>query len=142
MNALYSAGTRQISSIQADLQLMAEGKATPAVQGEWLLGECDERRFRGRLCNRGTRETGRKVEVVVSAGREALHLLANAEAELTTAFQFLPSLDVPTQLRAITAPLPPGQITTTLNAFSRVIDDYDQMAKKETKLDKREKALL
>jgi hypothetical protein len=80
--------------------------------------------------------------VVVSAGREALHLLANAEAELTTAFQFLPSLDVPTQLRAITAPLPPGQITTTLNAFSRVIDDYDQMAKKETKLDKREKALL
>lgn len=35
-----------------------------------------------------------------------------------------------------------GQITTTLNALSRVIDDYDQMAKKEIRVDKREKALL
>lgn len=67
MNALYTAGTRQISSIQSDLALMEEGKGTAAVQ---------------------------------------------------------------------------GQITTTLNALSRVIDDYDQMAKKEMKTDKREKALL
>jgi hypothetical protein len=35
-----------------------------------------------------------------------------------------------------------GQILATLNSFSRVIDDYDQMAKKETKEEKREKALL
>ncbi|KAJ9106311.1 hypothetical protein QFC21_001456 [Naganishia friedmannii] len=35
-----------------------------------------------------------------------------------------------------------GQILATLNSFSRVIDDYDQMAKKESKDEKREKALL
>jgi hypothetical protein len=74
---------------------------------------------------------------------ERCNLLANAETELTTArfnsclVRMYPRNSVP-----ITTPLPPGQITTTLNAFSRVIDDYDQMAKKETKLDKREKALL
>ncbi|KAJ9124227.1 hypothetical protein QFC22_001025 [Naganishia vaughanmartiniae] len=67
MNALYSTGTRQLSSIQRDLDLMASGKSTPAIQ---------------------------------------------------------------------------GQILATLNSFSRVIDDYDQMAKKETKDEKREKALL
>jgi hypothetical protein len=42
----------------------------------------------------------------------------------------------------IITPTSKGQITTTLNALSRVIDDYDQMAKKEMKTDKREKALL